>query len=220
MIDTSRDGSSINDQPAQSRHPAGPAPSLRTFILAAIFFVLWLIPILKVGLTGKPVNFKPLQRLGIPRGVETQASNYLNNNYRTACLFTKRVGSWSNYYYQARLTGQTHWIDLDESDYTRLKVFGYRTRLRRMLAQQLKEEDAMQARRLAIATFIKQRFETLYPEEPKVAAIRFIRVAYKSGDPTIAEPGGHWTKPPLFTIPPRQQRLLSAHEFTKPGDAS
>jgi hypothetical protein len=155
--------------------------------------VLWLIPILYVGFMKKDLNF-----LG----------NYLTNLHRCACLFTERVGVWSNYYFQARLEGSDEWIEVPHEHVSTLQPFGHRTRMTAMIGQ---TSAAMHIRQ-GMAEFIKKRREWLYPDDPKVEAVRFIRVTYRSGS-EIATPAGHWKIPPLEEIAPNRRRALTTHFF-------
>lgn len=195
--------------------PSGGQPPLaRPFDVfwAVLFLAFWLLPIFYVGFFKRSFPLQKLEVLGLPSHAAEQVHKFANNNYRIACLFTDRVEGWGHYYFQARLVGQRQWINLDDSDYALLKPFGYRTRLHRMLSQ-TSITPAGDPRRQSIAEFVKQRFETLYPEEGKIEAVRVLRAGFKSGDPAIALPAGHWAKPPLFIIPSHHYKLMFEHQF-------
>ncbi|MGE0269264.1 MAG: hypothetical protein AB7S78_12505 [Candidatus Omnitrophota bacterium] len=190
---------------------AGPAD----YIFAYAFFCLWLLPIAYVGLSGRQIPLEAFTRAGFSKAASRNAANYLNNMYRIACLFPDRVKAWGNYYYLVRLQGQESWSSVPEEDYGRLKPFGYRTRLKRMLDLARENENALPLRQ-AMAGFIKQRYEQLHPLESPVEEVRFVRVTYKVGTPELAKPSGHWTVPPLETVPEDQQEIISTHLFQEP----
>ena len=178
--------------------------SSKDLILGILFIFIWLIPILYVGSFKKDVPHMGL---------------YLNDQYRCACLFTKSMTSWSTYYYQVRREGESHWIDVSQWDYGKLKPFGYRTRIQRILGKTYTPRGK-KARR-AVAEFIQQRYAELNPDAPRVVAVQFVRVMYPVGDPVIAQPQGHWTMPPLSTIPSSRQSVvgtiyLDGHDQSNP----
>ena len=116
---------------------------LRDYIFSLIFIVVWLIPMAYAGLFHKNVPYAP---------------NYLNYLYRVACLFTKRTSSWSNYYFQVQLKGNSEWIALPEEDYFKMQTFGYRTRFHRMMVHSRQQGRHGMLQRQSIAEFIKERY--------------------------------------------------------------
>lgn len=187
---------------------AGPAD----FVFAYLFFCLWLLPIVYVGMTGRQIPLEAFTRMGFPSRASRESASYLNNMYRIACLFPDRVSNWSNFYYLVRLEGEERWTSVPEEDYGRLKPFGYRTRLKRMLDLARDNENGPRLRQ-DMAAFIKQRYERLHPGEPRVEAVRFVRVFYKVGSPELASPIGRWVNPPFEIIPESQQQIVSTHTF-------
>ena len=184
----------------------------RTF--AALFVALWLVPILYVGLFQKSVPFeKMLGTIRAPEYFTTEISNFLNNNYRIACLFPDRVKSWSNYYFQVSLdhTGE-NWISLEEDAYSRMKPFGFRTRLKRMIGWTINSDNGPALQR-SMAEYVKARYEELNPKKPEVRSVRVIRIVYKSGEEEIAKPAGHWAIPPLDSIKHKKHWVTFTEEF-------
>lgn len=184
---------------------------------AYLFMVLWVLPILIVGLTNKTFPDRMLTGIGVPYNLSREALNFANSMYRVSCLFPKRVGSWGNYYYLVRLEGAKEWLSVPEEELSRLKPFGYRTRLKRML-DDARNDKTGKLRRQAMAEFIRDRYETRHPGSPRVAAVRFMRAVYLTGSDTIAKPAGHWQRPPYQTIPAEQLRLVSTHPFKEEGE--
>jgi hypothetical protein len=175
-----------------------PVPARRRdYAFAALFLVLWLVPISWVGLTDRPPAFAPV---------------YLQHLYRVACLFTERVGGWSDYYFQVQLEGSESWVTAVQEDYARMKPFGHRTRLHRMLTISRRNERGT-IQREQMARFIKTRFEELYPDRPRVVGLRFIHVFYRTGEPELAHPRGRWERPPLAAVDRRRGEVLSSHFF-------
>ncbi|MBZ0165160.1 MAG: hypothetical protein K8I00_00035 [Candidatus Omnitrophica bacterium] len=184
---------------------------------AYLFMVFWLVPILIVGLINKPFPYRMFTGIGVPYRISREVLNFANNMYRISCLFPKRVGSWGNYYYLVLLEGEKEWVSVPEEELSRLKPFGYRTRLKRML-DDARSDQTGKLRRQAMAEFIRDRYETLHPDTPRVAAVRFMRAVYLTGSDTIAKPAGHWQRPPFHTIPTEQLRLVSTHQFKDEGE--
>lgn len=150
--------------------------------LAGFFLVFWLLPISYVGLTEKQVPV---------------VSNWFNEQYRVACLFTKRIPAWTVLHYQARWQGG--WETLDIDTLCPLTPFGYRNRLDFILTHDVKGQ-AWEQRISDIAHFLTRRIETEFPERGRVRGIRFIQARIPSGDPLIARPMGHWERFPLEVL--------------------
>lgn len=184
--------------------------------LAYLFMVLWLAPIVIVAVTNKGFPYKILTGIGVPYSVSREVLNFANNMYRVSCLFPDRLSRWGNYYYLVRRAGEREWISVPEEDLARLKPFGYRSRLKRML-DGIGNDDAAKARRQAMAEFIKQRYEARYPNEPRVVAVRLVRAVYLTGSDEIAKPEGRWQRPPFVEVEKDRLELISTHNFTEGG---
>lgn len=166
-------------------------------MLLVAFTVGWLLPIPWVGLAREQV---PL------------VGRWLNHNYRTACLFPRAVTGWPSFYVLARLEGTTGWTELRDTDYSRMELFGHRTRLERMLGRSVLERHAM-LQRQRIAEFVRTRYGRLYPDRPPLEAVQFVYVRLLVGDSLLVAPGP-WRKPSLEAIPdPYRVRVLSTHRF-------
>ena len=169
----------------------------RNFILAAIFVVLWLLPVAQQGFTCQLID-------GMPK--------FLNDMARVSCLFTDRVPSWDNYYFQVRLEGQETWLDVPKSDYTRMPPFGHRTRLDFILSESGSRRNG-NIIRTEMASFIKKRYELLHPGGPRVSGVRYVYARYAVGEPVIARPKGHWVVPPIEEVEEWRKRFLATIVF-------
>ena len=165
------------------------------YLLSSAFVVLWVLPILWVGITHQ----KRVPLVG----------DFLNHNYGIACLFPDRSTGWNDYHFQVRLENRTKWFETPESDYTRMEPFGHRTRLHRMLGLSARQPHGM-LQRQHMAEFIKTRYEYLHPESPKIAAMRFVYVHYKASD-DAAKQKGRWVTPPLSAA--KRFYVRSTHYF-------
>lgn len=165
------------------------------YLLCIFFLIVWLAPMTWVGLTHRSIPV---------------AGKYLNNLYRVAGLFTKKVNNWSDYYCQIRLEGETDWRDLPES-YSAMKTFGDRSRLFFVVSNSLRAPNGMDHRQ-RMAEYVRQRFERDHPQFPKVLSVRFLHVTYPCGAYLVRQRRA-WKTWPLAQVPQRLQRPLSMHFF-------
>ncbi len=208
----------MNDNSADIARPALPARicSRRDGWMAYLFMVLWLAPVLIVALTNRGFPYSMLTRIGVPHSISKEVLNFANNMYRVSCLFPKRITRWGNYYYLVRREGEREWISVPEHELARLKPFGYRTRLKRML-DGIGDKDAARARYKAMAEFIKERYEARHPEGPPVVAVRLVRAVYLTGSDEMARPAGRWQRPPFHEVDSDRIELISTHNFKGGG---
>lgn len=137
------------------------------------------------------------------------ASNMLNEMYRVACLFTHKTTYRRDLDIQIQLSwsGERHNTRYD--DFSSMRVFGHLDRLR-WIYDNLPTKDPLY--RWAMADFVKERFEFLYPESWKVSWVRFVLISYPvvSWNPREFPPT--WRrKPHLDTLPDKYQKI----DFTK-----
>ncbi len=184
-------------------------------VLAALFFCLWLFPVFYVGFFKKSFPYYGVvRRFGIQPDAAFEASKYMNNLYRIACLFIYRENDWSNYYFQVQLKGGEHWIEVDESILSIMNSTGYDTRLPRIL-RFVAAPDSGLALQKSLAEFVQDRYGKVNPEAPEVVSVRAVRVRYDSGSEELAMPEGHWTKPPLETITDREHQIVFSHSLNE-----
>jgi len=171
--------------------------SLTNIALAIIFLLLWIAPIIFIGLTLKPILFLP---------------PYFSYQSNISCLFESEALGWSNTYFQIQLKGQQQWLNVPEEDYTQLEPFGYRTRLGFILSINYNSDfKDLESRRDQLAVFIKRRYEEINPTDI-VGAVRFLRIEYPLGD-NIPFPNNHWLRPSLETIPSDQYKIKAVIQF-------
>lgn len=180
--------------------------------LAYFFMVFWLVPVMIVAVTNTGFPYTTLTRVGVPRPIAKDVLNFANNMYRISCLFPKRISQWGNYYYLVRREGEREWVSVPVEELSRLKPFGYRSRLKRML-DGIGDKKAAQVRYKAMSQFIKERYEALHPNESPVVAVRIVRVVYLSGSEEIAKPQGSWERPPFHEVRPEQIQLITTQKF-------
>ena len=157
------------------------------FALAVFFLVVWLIPISVVGVTGKPFGPGP-------------GLSWLHN---VACLFDKRQPVWLFYHLEYRTEASEEWISLPFEPYAPMEPFGHTSRLDRRIRQiysyrgKRRNPPALWERARAqereMAEWVRQRHAALYPDEPPVTEVRFLRIAYDIYA-DLADPQGHWKK--------------------------
>lgn len=174
-----------------------------------LFMVLWIVPMWVEG-TQKQRVYNHYWR-SFPPAVQKWARDYppfLSNLSRVACLFTKSVPAWGDWYFQIRFKRRIEWVTLEESDYSTLEPFGHHTRLNLMLSKSLPGDDSVQ--RQAMAEFIADRYYELNPESPPIEAVRFVRVIHRS-NATLAAEKGPWRKRPLEDYADRRIIVDSTH---------
>lgn len=167
-------------------------------IILILFAVIWLGPITWVGFSKKPV----------PR-----AGLLFNEFYRVACLFTKRVPAWAEWYFQVRPAGELDWITVDQSVYATMRPFGHHSRLHLMLGGTERDPKGADIRK-EMAKFVTQKYEAATGKE--VMAIRICKVIFKVGDPRLAQPEGKWIRPKFSELNSNDQAVMypAIYSFT------
>jgi len=165
--------------------------------LFSIFLAIWIAPIWYVWRTRKPIPV---------------LWNHLNDMYRIACLFTHKATWRRDLDIQVQVEWDTQRKNTRYEDFSNMLVFGYLDRLRRIY-DNLPDDDPKH--KLAVAEFVKERFEYLYPEMPDIAWVRFVVIAYPTTpDNPRSYPTWHWRKPNLDTLAQEYQTVDYTHTFT------
>jgi len=148
-----REGGSGGDRP---RRAVGPYD----VVLSLLFIVFWLAPITWVGATKKETP-------GMPA--------WLRHQHRVSCLFINEVKGWQTYALEVQRGGSGTWEEMSEENYFELPVFGYRSRLHRVLGHSYKRGKGAQRLR-EVGRYIKDRYDFLNPEGPSLDALRYVRI--------------------------------------------
>lgn len=167
-------------------------------ILFLFFLTIWLVPI----------SYAWWTRNSIP-----QLGNHLNEMYRLACLFTHKSVYRRDLDIQINLDWdeESEWRNTRYEDFSDMLVFGYLDRLR-WIYDNIPSEDPKY--KIAIAEFVKERFEYLYPEMPGVQWVRFSIIFYPTTEENPrAKPTGHWRRPDLDIVPDEYQSVDFEHFF-------
>jgi hypothetical protein len=169
-------------------------------LIVVVVCLFWLAPIAYVGSAKGDVRFMPM---------------YLKHIQRIACLFTHSVRSWKSYHVQYQVPGDPpeHWRELDHLDAFQLNIFGYRTRIHRILGHAYKKNRG-RLRTAELATFIKDKLEagegpSGQPEQ--VQAMRFIRAWHPVAE--LAQEEGRYTKPSLDDIPEKRWQIYGERRW-------
>ena len=103
--------------------------SRRQKLAAALLSLLWLVPLLPIGLARATVQARLSPRLYFFHDI--------------GCLFPRRTPTWARYYVEGRLAGSSEWIENEHRRYFQIEPFGYRTRLD--FAMHVKQADDVPA---------------------------------------------------------------------------
>ena len=171
------------------------------YVLCGVFVLLWLVPVTYSGFAYEPVRFFP---------------DYLRYLDRVACLFHKSQRISSNFYIQLQLQNQKSWVTPPEDLFSTMRPSGHRTRIGWAVARSIADARG-ELQRQRIAEFVRQRYEDSNPERPRVAAVRFLHILYKIGEPQLAHPSGAWSQPPLEVVAPGRGYVVSEHTFEPPA---
>lgn len=176
---------------------------IKDILSFSFFLIFWIVPLLYVNLSKQEIAFFP---------------RTLTYFQRVGLLFTDGIERWPNYYIQALPENSQDWITLPENDYFRLQPFGYRTRLNQMLLPFVQYAYGYQhwhttrmERNEEVAVWIKNRYEKLYPYQPRLKAVRIVLAWYDMNESTPVY--GHWRQPPLESFPKDKVSVLSTHNF-------
>jgi hypothetical protein len=194
-----------SDKPDQeSKAQKGPAklrgPSRKGFLgpyemaIALTLLVLWLIPITYVGAMQKDFRFGFFNDW-----------KWLRHQQRISCLFTNAATVWADYYVQVQSGGSQQWTELSEDGYFEMPVFGFRSRMHRILGHSYGK--ARGDRRITeIANFIRKRYKTLNPSAPQLDAVRFVRGSISSKE--LAKQTGCYKKLTLEQLNTKSKRYF------------
>jgi|GEM_PF-2272824 len=183
-------------------HTASPKRLIRPFGLTAFgfFLFLWFMPVSFVGGVKKSVPGYP---------------PFIQNLYRISCLFTHSSSNWKTAHYQVRFEGSDKWVEGFEPGFFDQSIFGYRTRFNRILGQSINRGCKGQARQRKMAEYISERWAEMYPGDPKVVGVRYLRVPHRVAE-SHCMANERWRKLPLATYPQDNWRIEATHDLTKP----
>jgi hypothetical protein len=129
-------------------------------LLSVLLIALWLLPITYVGATKRDVAVLP---------------DWLSHQHRVSCLFINKVKGWQSYQLEVQRGGSGRWEQMSEENYFELPVFGYRSRLHRVLGHSYKRGKGAQRMR-EMGLYIKERYDQLNPDGPSLDALRYVRI--------------------------------------------
>lgn len=175
---------------------------VRPFGLAVslVFLVMWILPITWVGGSKKSTPGMPY---------------YMQNLHRISCLFTHSSKDWKTVHYQIKFKGSDEWVEGFEPGIFPQSIFGYRGRFNRIIGQSLRGGARGGGRRWEVAKHIQTRWAELYPNDPPITHVRYIRVVHPVFESHCManEP---WQKLPLAVYPQNQWRFEDTIDLTKP----
>lgn len=164
-------------------------------IASIALIVLWLLPLLWVG--------------GLKKNVPL-ATTWMQHQYRAACLFTESLTRWNTYHVEVQRKGSDRWEELDLRGYFDMTVFGYRSRLHRILGQTYKKSKGKE-RMAAIAEFIRTRWNEYHPTGPELDAMRFVRITRYVKE--LGKEQGHFETKTLADFPKSRWLIFGEHRW-------
>ena len=172
------------------------------YIFLSVAVLVWLVPITLVGLFGRSMPF---------------VGTYANDMYRVAGLFTKRLNSSVDFYFQVLAEDGFEWVDVPKKDYASIVMSGNRTRLDRLLNDSIRSPRGLEQRQ-SLAEYIKRVYERNHPDNPKLESVRFVMVVFSLE--TMATQNRGWREWPIEHVPEEARHIMSTHYFDgrKPND--
>ncbi len=164
---------------------------------AVLVLTVWLIPVAYGGVTnlvapGFPPYFQKLQWI--------------------ARLFPYEVRAWASFHIEVQREGSRSWKELRGRGYFDMSIFGYRTRLNRLLEEAVFHGDPWKRQiTWEIANFVHRRHAELHPEGPPLVGVRFVQVAHSIEE--LAEQKGHFVRRPLAELGDLPQRRFGEVRF-------
>ena len=151
------------------------------------FVALWLVPVLYYAVTNSPPPWLP---------------EFLQRRTNVSRLFSSEVPVWAIYAVQYRTSGSEAFQFLTEEDFFRMKPFGHRTRLQKVIA------IASPQQREELCQWLHKRLEACTKE--KIISIRIS--AYPSTTvPTVSGTG--YRQPAPQSIDPKTFEVLTQVDF-------
>ncbi len=185
--------------PSPTPTPATPSKRMLTIyggIITAIFIFVWLIPITYVGGVGRDVSWMP---------------TIMKHQMRVACLFTHKSSSWRSYHMQIQTEASgDEWVELDDAGYFDMTVFGYRSRLHRLLGQSWRKPKGIK-RTQAISAWMKDQYAIKNPNGPKLTAIRYVLTSHSIQK--LAKQDTRYKKEPLSSVDPKKWVIFGEVRF-------
>lgn len=169
-------------------------PRWLDLVLSLVVLGVWVVPITEGAFNAAPGRHWP----GLVRDFGS-----------ISCLFRHRPENLPYYRLQVR-RDRGEWTQLDERQYFPMEPFGHRSRFDRFMDRWGYKDLAA---RDDLVAWIAARDRVLHPQDPPIAAVRFIagNRPIRVGDPP---PTGHWQKPPLDL---QRLRVDSTHPVGQPG---
>lgn len=154
-------------------------------------WLLWLGPITYVGMFKAHVP-------GFP--------GFFNDNHRVSCLFTGYIARWLTIHYEVRFAGKQQWVEGKQAGFFDQGAYGYRTRLNRLIRLSLLSKGGP-LQRHEMAFFIADRWAELYPEDPRIVEVRFVKAFHPIGGEQCSAPGT-WERPVLVNVPEEHKEIV------------
>lgn len=167
---------------------------LAVVVILVLYFVFWILPHVWHDTTLTAIPY-------IPRGYQ--------HYHQLSCLFTKSVTHWESYYFQVKLEGEiSRWQFVLEKDLSRMKPFGHRSRLHRIIRMsraKVHRNDIL----ADICDFIKNKCN----EPNRVVAARIILLKHEVSE-ELAGQIGAWKKPSTSELLEGNWKMYVIHTAT------
>lgn len=125
------------------------------------FALVWLGPITWVGSLKRDVYSLPA---------------WVRHQQRIACLFTGSVSTWKTYHVEVRFGDDPAWVEYEPEEFE-MEVFGYRSRLHRLLGHSYRKTKGDQRIR-DVSYYIKANYDKAHPLGPPMTGLRFVSVSH------------------------------------------
>lgn len=158
----------------------------RDVFFLAVFLFYWIFPITYHALShGKRMPGSPV---------------WMYHLTNVSCLFLHATPAWPVEYVQILPGDDQEWVTLPEAEYSTMFIFGNRTRLSEIHRRGLERFAYAE-----LAPWLVRRYVELHPDRARPLALRLVRAHYITGR---EKPQGHWSIPPLESIPNDERRVI------------
>lgn len=147
-------------------------------------------------------------------GLPFRVHSLIAFQYSAAGLFTRRVSSWNQPFFQVQTYVASGWKTIDTSELSPMGAFGFRQRLDRVLLDTSGKKSTDSIRR-RLAEWVAREYSKHHPSDGEVTGVRFAQTIWESNRPEMASPSGAWVREPVDMQPSIPFRAYASFTIIK-----